>query len=59
MDEMLSLRVLTLTDEEKQEVAKSGEHARAILGRTESLPPEQLLKVHGVIRGMRKIEEGR
>jgi hypothetical protein len=54
---MLSLRVLTLTEEEKNEMRSSNDHARAILERTESLPPEQLLKVHGVIRGLRKIEE--
>lgn len=55
MDEMLSLRILTLTEEEKQQVRNAGEHARALLERTETLPPEQLLKVHGVIRGMRPL----
>jgi hypothetical protein len=62
MDEMLSLRILTLTEEEKQQVRNAGEQARALLERTETLPPEQLLKVHGVIRGMRPLpgddEEG-
>jgi len=55
MDEMLSLRILTLTEEEKQQVRNAGEHTRALLERTETLPPEQLLKVHGVIRGMRPL----
>jgi hypothetical protein len=52
MDEMLALRVLTLTDEEKFEMRRSDRHARAILDRTETLPKEALMKVHGAVRGM-------
>ncbi len=55
MDEMLALRVLTLTDEEKQEMREGDVHARAILERTETLPLEHLMKVHGAIRGMRRV----
>ncbi len=61
MDEMLALRVLTLTDEEKQEMRQGDLRARAILERTETLPAEHLMKVHGAIRGMRRVpnnEEG-
>jgi hypothetical protein len=54
MDEMLALRVLTLTDEEKQEMRQGDLRARAILERTETLPAEHLMKVHGAIRGMRR-----
>lgn len=57
MDEMLALRVLTLTDEEKAEMRRGDPHARAILERTEALPNEQLLKVHGVVRSMRRIPD--
>lgn len=57
MDEMLSLRVLTLTEEEKAEVRSSDSHARAILERTEILPDEQLARVHGAVRGLRRITE--
>lgn len=57
MDEMLALRVLTLTDEEKQEMRRGDPHARAILERTESLPDEQLARVHGAVRGLRRITE--
>jgi hypothetical protein len=53
MDEMLALRVLTLTDEEKQEMRQTDERARRILERTEMLPQEHLSRVHGAIRGMR------
>lgn len=55
MDEMLTLRVLTLTDAEKQEMRKADPRARRILERTESITPEALLKAHGVIRGLREI----
>lgn len=50
MDEMLSLRVLTLTDEEKSEMRRGDPYARAILERIEALPGEQLIKAHGAIR---------
>jgi hypothetical protein len=57
MDEMLALRVLTLTDEEKAEMRRSDPHARAILERMETLPQDHLLKVHGAVRGMRPVTE--
>lgn len=53
MDEMLALRVLTLTDEEKAEMRQGDRHAAAILQRTETLPGDQMLKLHGAVRGMR------
>src|SRR5262249_8144472 len=56
IDEMLALRVMTLTDDEKREMRGVDEHARRILERTETLPEEHLLKLHGVLRGLRKIE---
>jgi len=57
MDEMLCLRVLTLTDEEKQEIRSGDDRVRRILERTESLPQDFLMKVHGAIRGMRPVAE--
>jgi hypothetical protein len=50
IDELLTLSILTLTDEEKQEMRESDARAREILDRTESLTPEQLMQLHGVIR---------
>jgi hypothetical protein len=58
MDEMLTLRVLTLTDAEKEEIRNGDPRARKILERTESLTSESMLKAHGVIRGMRDIRGG-
>jgi hypothetical protein len=52
IEEILTLRILTLTDEEKADVRASGEHARNILERAESLPAEHLMKLHGTIRGL-------
>jgi hydrogenase maturation protease len=50
IDEILSLRIMTLTDEEKQEVRRSDERARRLLERTEALTAEQLMRLHGVLR---------
>ena len=55
MDEMLTLRVLTLTDAEKQEMQNGDPRARRILERTEALTSEAMLKAHGVIRTLREI----
>jgi hypothetical protein len=57
MDEMLTLRVLTLTDAEKQEMRCGDPRARKILERTEALTPDAMLKAHGVVRGLREIRE--
>jgi hypothetical protein len=53
IDEILALRILTLTDDEKQEMRGGDDRARQILERTESLPPEHMMKLHGVLRGIR------
>jgi hypothetical protein len=59
MDEMLALRVLTLTDEEKAEMRQGDAHAKAILDRMETLPGEHLLKLHGAVRNLRTITENK
>ena len=53
IDEILSLRIMTMTDDEKHEMRESDERARQMLERTESLPAEQFMKLHGVLRGLR------
>lgn len=57
IDEILSLRIMTLTDEEKREMRQSDERAKQILERTETLPVEQLMKLHGSLRGLRPLRE--
>ena len=52
IDEILSLRILTMTDEEKQEMRQSDQRGRQILERTENMPPEQFMELHGALRGL-------
>jgi hypothetical protein len=53
IDEILALRILTMTDAEKLEVRNGDDRARRILERTETLPPEHFQKLHGALRGLR------
>jgi hypothetical protein len=53
IDEILTLRILTLTDSEKEEMRRSGRRERELLERAESLTPEELLKLHGTMRDIR------
>jgi hydrogenase maturation protease len=55
IDEILTLRVLTLTEDEKRAMCDVDDRARALLERTESLAREQLMGLHGTIRGLRPI----
>jgi hypothetical protein len=53
IDEILSLRIMTMTDEEKCEMRQADDRTRKILERTESMPSEQFMKLHGALRGLR------
>ena len=57
IDEILSLRILTLTDQEKQEIRQSDARARELLERTEGIPDEQFMKLHGVLRSVTLLKE--
>ncbi|HXJ88222.1 MAG TPA: hypothetical protein VMS18_15485 [Candidatus Binatia bacterium] len=57
IDEILSLRILTLTEDEKREMRASDERARAILERTESLTPEHWSRLHGALRSLEPLKE--
>jgi len=50
IDEILTLRILTMTDEEKRDMAAVDARARALLERTEVLTPAEFDKLHGVLR---------
>lgn len=50
IDELLSLRILTLTDEEKREAASADERTHQLLRRTESLDGRRLESMHGTRR---------
>jgi hypothetical protein len=53
IDEILTLRIMTLTEEEKREMRGADERARQILERTETLPLEQLMKMHGAMKSVK------
>lgn len=50
IDEILTLRILTLTDAEKQEARATDARARQIIDRTDALPPAALERLHGAVR---------
>jgi hydrogenase maturation protease len=57
IDEILTLRIMTLTDDEKREMRDVDDRARQILERTENMPVEQLMKLHGAVRGLRPVDK--
>lgn len=57
IDEILTLRIMTLTDQEKLEMDQVDHRARQILERTECMAPEQLMKMHGALRGLRRLNQ--
>jgi hypothetical protein len=50
IDEILTLRILTLTEEERREMARADPRCRAILERTLALDPAALASLHGAWR---------
>ena len=58
IDEMLTLRIMTLTDEEKGAMAAVDERAGALLARTEARARDQLRDLHGALRGLRDVPAG-
>jgi len=52
IDEILALRVLTLTDEEKAEARGTDARSAAIVDRWEDMPPEVWERMHGTVRSI-------
>jgi hypothetical protein len=50
IDEILTLRILTLSESEKEEIRRGDPRARRLLDRTEALPPGEILALHGAGR---------
>src|SRR6516164_7586289 len=50
IDEILTLRTLALTDEERQEARATDQRAADLIDRLDGLPPEMLERMHGAIR---------
>ncbi len=55
IDEILTLRTLVLTEEEKREARATDPRAAAIVDRTENLPAEVWERLHGAVRGLRPV----
>lgn len=58
IDELLTLRILTLTDDEKAQMRAGDEKARRLLERAEALSPEDLMRLHGAVRALRPVDSG-
>ena len=52
IDEILTLRTMLLTDEEKREARATDPRAADILDRVETMPPEVFARLHGAIRSL-------
>jgi hydrogenase maturation protease len=56
IDEMLALRIMTLTDNEKQTMAAVNDRARALLQRTEAMSEDRFRGLHGTMRDLHELE---
>ncbi|WP_333779232.1 hypothetical protein, partial [Streptomyces sp. IBSBF 3136] len=52
IDEILTLRTMLLTDEEKAEARATDARAARIIDRVDSMPPEVFARLHGAIRSL-------
>jgi hypothetical protein len=55
IDEILTLRTMTLTDEEKHQARATDPRAAELIDRVDTLPPELLDRLHGTIRYVRAV----
>ncbi|WP_202449147.1 hypothetical protein [Streptomyces sp. SID2999] len=57
IDEILTLRTMLLTDEEKAEARATDPRAARILDRVDTMPPEVFANLHGAIRSLAPAKE--
>jgi hypothetical protein len=57
IDEILTLRTMTLTDEEKRQARATDERAAELIDRVDHLPPELLDRLHGTVRYLKSVTE--
>jgi hypothetical protein len=57
IDEILTLRILTLAPDERDEIAAGDPRVRALLARTEALDSAQLAQLHGTMRTAAHVSE--
>lgn len=58
IDEILTLRILTMTDEEKAAARATDARAAALIDRAESLGPQDMERLHGAVRSLRSPHAG-
>jgi hypothetical protein len=56
IDEILTLRTMALTEDEKREARATDERAAAIIDRVDNMPPELLERLHGAVRYLKEVE---
>ena len=57
IDEILALRILTLTDDEKAEARATDRRAAAIVDRIDDMTPDALARLHGTMRELRPVRD--
>ncbi|MFI9379788.1 hypothetical protein [Kutzneria sp. NPDC052558] len=57
IDEILTLRTMALTDEEKRQARATDPRAAAIVDRVDAMPPELLDRLHGAIRYLESVQK--
>ena len=55
IDEILTLRTMTLTDDEKRQARATDGRAREMFDRIDAMPPELLDRLHGTVRYLRQV----
>jgi hypothetical protein len=58
IDEILSLRTMALTEEEKRQARATDPRAAEIIDRLDGMPPEMLERMHGAIRYLKSASAG-
>jgi hypothetical protein len=58
IDEILTLRTMTLTDAEKRQARATDSRAADLLDRIDDMPPQMLERMHGAIRYLRSAPAG-
>jgi hypothetical protein len=56
IDEILSLRTMTLTDEEKREARATDPRVAALVDRVDAMPDEAMGRLHGAVRSLRPLQ---
>ena len=59
VDELLSLRTMTLSEQEKREMRGTDPRAAALLGEVDAMPPDLWDRLHGTVRYLDQMSGGR